>query len=181
MRMAKKKSSKNSKKESYTTLHDLFILKLNALLYVENQLVKALPKMAKAATDPHLRDAFSDHHRETKGHVIRLERALQSIGEKPKRVVVEAIQGLVKDADWSAKNVKNREARDAILIAAAQYVEQYEEAGYGTAREWARVMNHVDAEELLSETLKEEETADELLTEIATSGINERANTGGME
>jgi ferritin-like metal-binding protein YciE len=167
---------KTKKQQKSATLHDLFILKLNSLYYVENKLVKALPKMAKAATSPELSEAFITHLGETEIHVTRLEQALESIGEKAKNESGSAIDGLIEDAEWCIKNVESGEALDASLIAAAQYVENYERAGYGTAAEWARIMGHTQAEELLSETLKEEEAADNNLTILAESGINEAAN-----
>lgn len=171
------KGGAQNKRERYESLHDLFILKLNSLYYVEKALVKVLPKMAKAAGNPDLRDAFSSHLAETEGHVARLEEALESIGQSPKRVEVAAIDGLVEDAEWCIKTVKNREARDAVLIAAAQYVENYERAGYGTAQEWALVMGHAQAADLLNQTLEEEEAANNKLTGLAEGGINDRANT----
>lgn len=159
-------------------LHELFILKLCALYYVEKELTKALPKMAKAASDPDLREAFTSHLAETESHVARIEQAFGSVGEKARKIEVAAIDGLIEDAEWSIKNVENEEARDAALIACAQSVEHYEQALYGTAREWARVMGHSEAQDILEMTLSEEEAANEKLNDLALGGINERANVG---
>lgn len=158
------------------TLHDLLLVKLQALYDVENQLIKALPKMAKAATDKKLKAAFTEHLEETKGHAEKLEKIFDLFELKPGKITSEAIRGLVKDGDWVAKNVKDADARDAGLIAAAQYVEHYEMAGYGTAKEWADVMGHIEAGNILSVILEEESMANEKLTDLATSGINERSN-----
>jgi ferritin-like metal-binding protein YciE len=165
---------------TYDNLQELFILKLNSLYYVEKELVKALPKMARAATSPELRQGFTDHLHETEMHVSRIEQALDSIGERPKQMSVSAIDGLIADADWIIKNVKNDEARDAALIAAAQYVENYEKAGYGTAITWAQQMEHGDTADILMQTLEEEKAADEKLSQLAESEINERANVGSI-
>jgi ferritin-like metal-binding protein YciE len=163
--------------KKYATLHDLLILKLNSLLYIEQALVKALPKMAEAATNADLSQAFEDHAVETKNHVTRLEEALESINEKPKKTQVEAIDGLVADAEWVIKNIKEPAALDAALIAAAQYVEHYEVAGYGAARQWAALLEHTKAANLLEQTLVEEEAADGNLNDLAIGGINDKANT----
>lgn len=165
---------------NYTTLHELFILKLNSLYYVEKELVKALPKVARAASAPELREAFTEHLRETEEHVNRIEQALDSINERPKNMQSEAINGLIADTEWVIKNVKDDNARDAALIAAAQYVENYEKAGYGTAVAWAQQMDHQDAADLLMQTLDEEHTADQKLSELAESEINEKANIGSI-
>lgn len=168
--MAGKKKNEN--------LHDLLILKLQSLYDIETQLVSALPKMIKAASDEQLRRAFDMHLGETENHVRRLEEALKELDEKPKKEKVEAIRGLVKDASWVIKSIKNPASRDALLISAGQYVEHYEMAGYGSAREWADLMGHTTVAGLLQSTLAEEKAADEKLNELAIGGINSRANTG---
>src|SRR4051812_11465236 len=104
-------------KQQYESLHDLLILKLDSLYDIEQQLIKALPKMAKAASDEKLREAFSNHLEETKGHAQRLEEALGKLDESVGKSKVEAIRGLVEDAEWCIKNVKNPLARDALLVA----------------------------------------------------------------
>jgi len=166
---------KNSRE---VTLHDLFIIKLQSLYNVESEIIKALPKMIKKATNADLKQGLEEHLAETKGHAERLEEIFQQLGEKPKKLKVEAIRGLVEDAKWVMENVKNPEALDAALIAAAQYVEHYEMAGYGTAVEWAKLMNHTGAEELLQETLDEEKAADEKLSKVAVTEVNDAVDMG---
>ena len=161
------KNSKNG------TLHELFIIKLQSLYDVENELVKALPKMAKKSTNADLKKGFEDHLEETKNHITRLEQVFEIIDEKPKKLKVEAIRGLTADAKWVMDNVKNPEALDAALIAAAQYVEHYEMAGYGTAIEWAKLLGLKEPQALLEQTLEEEKRADQKLNEVATSEVNE--------
>ena len=156
-------------------LEEAFLVKIQALYDIETQLVKALPKMAKKASNEELRNALVDHLEETKEHVARLEEVFKAKDLKPKKVKVEAIRGLIADAEWTMSNSGSDEVRDASIIAAAQYVEHYEIAGYGAAVEWAKVLGDQDAEELLSVTLEEEKTADEKLSMLAATGINEAA------
>ncbi|MDB5238101.1 MAG: yciF [Candidatus Kaiserbacteria bacterium] len=176
--MAKKKATTSK----YSTLHELLILKLQTLHDVEKELIKALPKMAKAATDPALKSAFSEHLEETKTHEARIDQALEHAGDTGKhKQKSEAIRGLIKDAQWCIKNVKEPRARDAILIAAAQYVEHYEMAGYGAARTWAEDMGHAEISDLLQLTLTEEGNANKKLTSLAEGGINENVASGMEE
>lgn len=178
---AKKKSrSKSSgpKKSQYDSLHDLFILKLRSLYDIEQEITKALPKMAKAATNPELRDAFTMHLEETRNQAARLERAFEILGVPAKKEKVEAIRGLAKDTEWCIKNVKNREARDAVLVASAQFVEHYEIAGYGTALAWSELMGHTEVTDLLQETLDEESATDEKLSGLAETKINTEVPSG---
>jgi ferritin-like metal-binding protein YciE len=172
--MAKKKT-KSGKSGGYGNLHELLILKLQSLYDIEQELVKALEKMAKNATSDDLREAFEEHREETIEHGTRLERALKLLGAETKKTKVAAIRGLVEDGSWVIKNVRDDAARDAALIAAAQYVERYETAGYGTAKEWAQTMGHTEVADLLDQTLQEEEAANQKLTTLAESGINETA------
>lgn len=165
----------------HTTLHELLILKLQSLYDVEQELTKALPRMAKAASNSELSSAFTMHLEETRGQVTRLERAMEILQVPAKKQKVEAIRGMVKDAEWSIKNVKAPEARDAILIAAAQYVEHFEMAGYGTARAWAELMGHTEVADLLQETLDEEGASNEKLNGLAESKINMEVPTGMQE
>jgi ferritin-like metal-binding protein YciE len=170
--------------KSPENLHDLLIVKVKALFDVENQLVKALPKMADAASDPELKQGFRDHLAETENQVKRLEQVFDHLKVSPAPETSDAIRGLVADAEWSIDNIQKGPALDAALIASGQYVEHFEIAGYGTAREWAKTMGHTEVEELLMETEKEEKMADEKLNMLATSKINETANTmkeGQME
>ncbi len=177
-RAARRGAPKRKPQEKYETLHDLLILKLRSLHDIEREIVKALPKMAKAATDEKLREAFAAHLEESRAQVERLEDALRILNAPVGKSRVEAIRGLVADTDWVVKSVKNPQARDAILIAAAQYVEHYEIAGYGTARAWSDLMDHREVSELLQETLDEESAANEKLTKLAESVINTRVESG---
>jgi len=163
-------------RDKYVTLHDLLVLKLCALYDVEKQLTKALPKLAKASHNPELRAAFASHLEETKRQAERLEDAAELLDFKIKPEKSEAIRGLIKDAEWIIKTLKDRDARDALLIAAAQYVEHYEMAGYGSARTWAESMGHTQVAELLQEILDEESATNEKLTEIAQGTVNDKAN-----
>ncbi len=169
------------KKKKENTLHGLFITKLNVLLDVENQLVKALPKMAKAASSDELRMGLEEHLEETKMQASRLEECLKQVGGKVKPLKSDAIRGLVKDSEWVIKNVEKGPALDAAIIAAAQYVEHYEMAGYGTAAQWAKTMGHEEAENILKEILEEEKSADEKLNMLAVEKINSQVEQGMEE
>lgn len=165
------------KQSDYSTLHDLLILKLKALHYTESELMKALPKMAKAASDTQLKQAFTTHLDETRVQKDRLAQALGMLGATGKMMEESAaIDGLIEDAAWCIANIKDAEARDASLIAAAQYIEHYEMAGYGSAKAWAEEMGHREVIDLLQETLDEESAANDKLTTLAESGINDEAN-----
>jgi ferritin-like metal-binding protein YciE len=178
------KAQKKANMESNPmSLHDIFIQKLQALYDIEKQLVKALPKMAKQAHDASLQAGFEEHLEQTKEHVTRLERAFVLLEEKPRSLQSSAIRGLIEDASWVMHHVYGKEALDANLIAAAQYVEHYEMAGYGAALAWARLMNHTEVADLLELTLREEIETDQKLTKLAESKINDRAlraNPDGM-
>ncbi|HEY9481259.1 MAG TPA: ferritin-like domain-containing protein [Candidatus Paceibacterota bacterium] len=157
------------------SLHDLFALKIMALYDIESEIVKALPKMAKAATDPDLRQSFLDHLEETRGHVERLEAVFSEIGMKPKKTKVMAIRGLVEDTQWLIKEEPSPAALDAGLIASARYVEHYEMAGYLSSVVWAKLLGYSEAAKLLQATLEEEKAADEKLAKAAEESINEKA------
>ena len=164
------------------TMQDLFTEQIADLYSAEQQLVKALPKMAQAATDRELKSAFEHHLEETRGHVRRLEQVFDQIGVKPKAETCKAMEGLIKEGEDIIKEDGSPAVKDAALIAAAQRVEHYEIAGYGTVRTFADVMDMGDVRDLLDETLEEEGDADKKLTDIATgglleSGINEEAAT----
>lgn len=156
-------------------LHELFLDELADILNAEQQLTKALPKMAKAAESDELREAFEAHLAETEEHVSRLEQVAEGLGEKLKRKTCAAMKGLVEEAQDLMKEQKGSSALDAALIAAAQKVEHYEIASYGTVCAWAKQMGHEDAAEILGETLEEEKAADEKLTTIAESAANAKA------
>ncbi len=170
-----------TKKVAPMTLHDLLLNKLSVLSDVENQLIKALPKMAKAATDLELSAGFEGHLKQTREHARRLEQAFAILKQKPKKLRSEAIRGLVEDGAWVIKNVTGDEALDANLIAAAQYVEHYAIAGYGSALEWATEMGHEEVADLLQATLDEEKDTDKKLNDLARGKINAKVNTGMNE
>lgn len=157
------------------TLHDLYVSELKDLYNAENQLLKALPKMAKAASSPELAQAFTDHLEQTQGHVERLESIFEKLEVSPKGKVCKAMKGLLEEGkDVMAENA-DPSVMDAALIAAAQRVEHYEMAGYGCVRTFARLLGEEYAADLLQETLDEEGSADKALTELAESVINVEA------
>jgi len=149
------------------SLRDLYLEELRDLYSAENQLIAALPKMAEAASDQHLKQAFLDHLEQTKTHAARLERIFETLGLKPTGETCQAMEGLVKEGAQMIKAHGDAVVRDSGLIGAAQRVEHYEMAGYGTARSLAERLGEDEAADLLQETLDEEGEADHLLTEIA--------------
>ena len=157
------------------TLQDLFIDELRDLYDAEKQLVKALPKMANAAASSQLRTAFENHLRETEGHVTRLERIFEQLNEKASGQSCDAMKGLIKEGDKLVSSVDESPLRDAGIIGAANRVEHYEMAAYGTARTFAEMLGYTEAATLLQQTLQEEKQADRLLTEIAETMVNENA------
>jgi ferritin-like metal-binding protein YciE len=161
-----------------TTLHDAFLDELRDAYDAEKQLVKALPKLAKAATSTELRQAFVDHLEETNGHVTKLEQVFQSLDEKVKGKHCDGIAGIIDEGKNAMGEDYEGATMDAVLIASAQRAEHYEMAAYGTMVEWAKGMGHSEAADLLQEILDEEKAADEKLTAIAESGINEQACAG---
>ncbi len=148
------------------TLRDVFENKLGALYDMELMLVDALPTMAEAATDTDLKECFTSHLEETQDQVKRLKKIYKSVNLNPERHESEAIRGLIKDAEWVIANIEEGEARDACLAKAAQCVEHYEMACYMGAIAWADLLEETDISELLSESLDEEEVADESLDEV---------------
>ncbi len=151
---------------------------MSVLLDIEKELVKALPKLAKAAKDKELKAGFTSHLEETKGHIKRLLDAFEDLGEKPEKSMKSAgIRGIIEDGNWVVKNVKPSEALDANLIAAASYAEHYEMAGYTAAKEWARLMGHDRVVELLDANLSEEILADQKMSDLGKERIFEDANT----
>ena len=152
---------------SLPNLRALLIDELHDLLFAENLLVKALPKMAKAATDPDLKEAFTGHLAETKGHVERLEQAMELLGTPVKTKTCHAMQGLVKEGGEAIETDGPDEIRDANLIGAAQRVEHYEIAAYGTAKAFAGVLGEDDVVDLLQATLDEEGAANDKLSTIS--------------
>src|SRR5262245_41799362 len=157
------------------TLHDAFIDELRDAYDAEKQLTKALPKLAKAATSPELRAAFESHLEETRGHVERLEQVFESIEEKPRGKHCDGIAGIIEEGKTVMEEEFDEPTMDACLIAAGQRAEHYEMAAYGTLVAWARGMGHSKAAKLLQQNLDEEKAADEKLTSLAESGINQEA------
>ncbi len=166
-----------SKKESMdNALHELFVDGLKDILWAEEHLYKSLPKMVKGATSEELKNAFESHREETAGHIERLKQVFESIGEKAQAVKCEAMAGLLKEAEELLEDSeKGTMVRDAALIAGAQKIEHYEIATYGTLATFAKIMGHKEAKQLLGQTLDEEKAADEKLTQIAESFVNESA------
>jgi ferritin-like metal-binding protein YciE len=163
------------------TLQDLFIDELRDLYDAEKQLIKALPKMASAASSPQLRMAFESHLRETEGQANRLETIFEQLAEKPGGQSCDAMKGLIKEGDKLISSVDESPLRDAGMIGAANRVEHYEMAAYGTARAFAEMLGYSEAAQLLELTLQEEKQADRKLTELAEQLINENALEVGSE
>src|SRR5688572_29659261 len=157
------------------TLHDAFIDELRDTYDAEKQLTKALPKLAKAASNPTLRAAFESHLDETKGQVERLEQVFESLDEKVRGKHCDGIAGIIEEGKSIMEEDFDEETMDACLIAAGQRAEHYEMAAYGTLIAWAEAMGHTEAIRLLQQTLNEEKAADKKLSGLAESGINRRA------
>ncbi len=157
------------------TLDDLFEDTLKDIYYAENKILKALPKMAKAAQSDDLKVAFEKHLKETERHVSRLEKIFELIDAVPKGKKCEAIEGIIEEGAEIMKEFKGAPALDAGLVSAAQAVEHYEIARYGTLKRWAEQLDLNEATRLLAATLTEEKNTDETLTQLADSMINEQA------
>jgi ferritin-like metal-binding protein YciE len=156
-------------------LQELFVDQLKDVYNAEKQLIKALPRMAKAATTAALRQAFEDHLAVTKQQVERLDSVFEAVGARPGRKRCAAMEGLVQEGQELIEEAPPPEVLDAGLIAAAQRVEHYEIAAYGTLRSYAKTLGHKDAVKLLERTLKEEEATDKQLSELAEGGVNRDA------
>ena len=154
------------------SLSDLYLEELKDLYSAENQIIKALPKMIKAATSPELKQAFTDHLEQTKGHVERLEQICAELGKSPKGKKCMGMEGIIKDGAELIEEDPESDVLDAGLASAAQHVEHYEMAGYGSVRTWAEQLGYDNHVELLQQTLDEEKEADQLLTQIAESSLN---------
>jgi len=161
-------------------LKELYVDELRDLYNAENQLVKALPKIAKAASSEKLRQGFEEHLEQTKGHVQRLEKIFQTVGESPKGKKCKGMEGLVKEGGEVMEEDFEGSLMDAALIGAAQRVEHYEIAAYGTVCAFAEELGETEQASLLNETLEEEKETDEKLTKLAEQ-INAEANEGGEE
>ena len=160
---------------SVSTLKELYVDQLKDLYNAESQLVKALPKMAQAATSTQLRQTIEDHLTQTEGHVQRLTRILEVLDETAGSKVCKAMKGLIAEGEEAVGEIEKGDVLDAGIIAAAQRVEHYEIAGYGTARNFAKLLGDKEAVSILQQTLDEEGAADEKLTKLANATINKHA------
>jgi ferritin-like metal-binding protein YciE len=160
-------------------LRELYVEELRDLYSAEKQLVKALPKMAKAATSADLRSGFEQHLQQTKGHVSRLEQIFDALNESPNGKTCKGMEGLIKEGSEMIEEDPEEEQLDAGLISAAQRVEHYEIAGYGCVRTYAQLLGDEESVSLLEETLKEEKETDAKLTELAEN-INVEALQAGQ-
>jgi len=163
------------------SLEELFKDELKDIFDAEKQLTKALPKLAKKATSTELQTAFEDHLQETEMHVERLEQVFDQLGMAPRARASKAMRNLIAEGSDMIAEAEDDATRDALMIAAAQKVEHYEIAAYGTLRTWANVLGRRDAAGLLDETLDEEKETDQRLTQIAESSINEAAAAHSRE
>jgi ferritin-like metal-binding protein YciE len=157
------------------SMNDLFVHTLRDIYYAEKQIVKALPDMVEKANDPQLKHGFQTHLRETETHVKRLEQVFQKLDIKAQGVDCPAIDGILKEANEVAGEVEKKSVLDAALIAAAQAVEHYEMARYGTLIAWAKELGRQDCVSLLEQTLNEERATDQKLTAMAEGQINRKA------
>lgn len=157
------------------TMEDLLLAQIQDLYDAEQRLVKALPKMAEATTSSQLRQAFTSHLSETKGQVERLERIFDELREDPKATTCDAMKGLIKEGETVISDTDQSPVRDAGLIAAANRVEHYEIAAYGSARTFAETLGLANVARLLEETLQEEKKADQTLTQIGENVVNDNA------
>ena len=160
-------------------LHELFLEELTDVFNAEQQLTKALPKMANAAQNEELREAFEEHLDETEEQITRLEEVFASLDESPRRKKCKGMEGIIEEGKEVMSEHKASEELDAALIAAAQKVEHYEIATYGCLTTWAEQMGHDQALSLLKQNLAEEKVADEKLTQIARSAANVEAAQAG--
>lgn len=157
------------------TLDDLFYDTLKDIYFAERQILKALPKMARGANSDDLRAAFEKHRDQTQGQIERLQQVFEIIGRRAQGKTCEAIQGILSEGEEILDEFKDAPAGDAGLISAAQAVEHYEIARYGTLKRWAETLGYKDAAKLLDETLKEESQTDQDLSKLAETSANEIA------
>ena len=163
------------------TLMDALVDEVRDLYHAEKQLVKALPKMAKAATSDELREALESHLAETETQVGRLEQVFELLEEKPRAKTCAGMAGIIEEGSDALKEDAEPAVLDAMIIAAAQRAEHYEMAAYGTAAAWAEGLGLSEVAELLRDTLDEEKAADEKLTALAEAGINDAASAGAED
>jgi ferritin-like metal-binding protein YciE len=165
---------------SLDSLEKLFLEELKDVYNAEKQILRALPRMIKAAESPELQQAFSKHLKETEGQVQRLERVFQELGQSVRGKTCKGMQGLLEEGKEVMEKDGEGAVIDAALIASAQKVEHYEIAAYGCLRTYAQLLGLSQAEQLLQQTLDEEEATDEKLTELGETGINEAAAAAGI-
>ena len=178
MKTSNKRFNREENQEDRSSdLHELFVEQLADVYNAEQQLIKALPKVARNAQNEELKELIQEHLQETQQHAQRLEQVAKGIDETIKRKTCAAMKGLVEEAEDMMKEEKNSSALDAAIIAAAQKVEHYEIASYGTLVAWAQQMGHEEAAELLEDTLHEEKAADEKLTSVAESIANQKTRS----
>jgi ferritin-like metal-binding protein YciE len=161
--------------EKLNSMEDLLRSELEDLYDAEKRLVQALPKMANSANSPQLQQAFQEHYNQTEGHVQRLEECFRQLNWESERETCQAMKSLISEGEEAIQAEGDPDVRDAALIAAAQRVEHYEMAGYGSARTFARRMGRQDVADVLQQTLDEEGEADMKLTELAEQSINPQA------
>ena len=164
-----------------TNLRDAFLDEIRDIYHAEKQLLKALPKLAKAASDGELREALENHLAETENQVSRLEQVFELVGEKPETKTCAGMAGIIEEGADALKEDAEPAVLDAMIIAAAQRAEHYEMAAYGTAAAWAEGLGLSEVAELLRDTLDEEKAADEKLSAIAEAGINDAASAGAED
>lgn len=157
------------------SMHDLFLHTMQDIYYAEKQIVKALPKMIDKASNDALRKGFESHLEESRGHVERLEEAFKALDADAKGVECQAIDGIIEEAEEIISEVDDKDVLDAALAAAAQAVEHYEIARYGTLIAWSNEMGHDECTRLFEATLKEEKAADEKLTKVSEERLNKAA------
>jgi ferritin-like metal-binding protein YciE len=166
---------------SLDSLQTLFVEELRDIYNGEKQILKALPRMAKAAESPQLKQAFTKHLKETEGQVQRLEKILKDLGQAVRGKQCKGMEGLIEEGKEKMEEEGEAAVMDAALIASAQKVEHYEIATYGCLRTYAQLLGHEQAAKLLEQTLAEEEATDKKLTELGEGGINEAAVAAGGE
>src|SRR6218665_1257442 len=164
-----------TKMATQKTLDDLFLDTLKDIYYAEKQIVKTLPKMAKAATAPELKAGFEQHLEETEGHVERLEQIFDLLGKPARGKTCDAILGIIEEGKSIIEDFKGTPALDAGLVAAGQAVEHYKIARYGTLKSWAGQLGMKDVVALLDATLQEEIATDKKLSQVATGNVNQKA------
>ena len=157
------------------TLEDLFHDTLKDIYYAERKILKALPKMKRAAQSDDLKAAFEKHREETEGHIERLQQVFEILGKQPRGKTCDAIEGIVAEGEEIMEEFKDTPALDAGLISSAQAVEHYEITRYGTLKRWATELGHADAAKLFDKTLQEESKTDADLTKLADASANQRA------